>query len=175
MTAESGLTAGQIIVVLVALQRLAELALARRNTASLRAAGGIEVGARHYPLLVALHAAWLAAVAIVAWTTPGPVSWPWMGAFLLLQAGRLWVIATLGARWTTRVIVLPGAALVRRGPYRFLAHPNYAIVAAEIAVLPLAFGAWWIALIFSLLNAALLIHRIRVEDRALAEPRPHRR
>lgn len=168
------MTAGQILIALLALQRLGELMLARRNTRRLRAAGAVEVGARHYPLFVALHAAWLATLAVVAWRDPAPLHWPWVAVFLLLQAGRLWVIATLGERWTTRVIVVRGAPLVTGGPYRILAHPNYAIVAAEIAALPLAFGAWRLALVFSLLNAALLMHRIRVENRALAEVRPAR-
>jgi methyltransferase len=156
-----------IVVLLVAAQRVAEIAYARRNARRLLAAGGREAGAGHYPLFVLLHGAWLAALAALV-PAGAPVNWWWLALFVVLQAGRLWVIATLGPRWTTRVIVVPDAPLVRRGPYRFLRHPNYAIVAAEIAVLPLAFGAWRIALVFSLLNAVLLAHRIRVEDRALA-------
>ncbi len=97
-----------------------------------------------------------------------PVFWPLLAVFALLQAARLWVIASLGRYWTTRIITLPGAPIVRRGPYRWLRHPNYAIVAAEIAVLPLAFGAWPIAVVFSGLNALLLRHRIRLEEQALA-------
>lgn len=168
-----GLTAGQVLIALVVLQRLAELILARRNTQRLRAAGGIEAGARHYPLFVLLHGAWLAVLAVIAWRDTPPLNWIWVSVFLLLQVGRLWVITTLGVRWTTRVIVLPGTPRVRHGPYRFHTHPNYAIVAAEIAVLPLAFGAWLVALVFSLLNGALLVHRIRVENRALAASEAH--
>lgn len=156
-----------IILTLVALLRLAELAHARRNTARLLAQGAVEHGRGHYPVIVALHAAWLAAMAL--WIPADtPPQWLWLMAFVLLQAARLWVIATLGPYWTTRVITLPDAPLVRRGPYRFVRHPNYLVVAAEIAVLPLAFGAWKIALAFSVLNAAVLCHRIRVEQDALA-------
>lgn len=157
----------QILVLLVAAQRLGELVLARRNTRRLLARGGVEHGARHYPLIVLLHAAWLASLflSVPAATAPNP--W-WLGLFVALQAGRAWAMASLGARWTTRVVVVPGRAPVRRGPYRFLRHPNYLIVALEIAVLPLAFGAWRLALVFSLLNAAILWVRIRAENAAWA-------
>ena len=158
-------------LLLVALQRLGELFYAKRNTARLLAKGGQEVGAAHYPLIVLLHAAWLIAIALSVPATMPP-HWPLLGFFLLLQAGRLWVIASLGPYWTTRIVTLPEAPLVNRGPYRFLKHPNYVIVALEIAVLPLAFGAWQLALIFSLLNAAVLTLRIKVENRALAERAP---
>lgn len=152
---------------LVVLQRLAELILAQRNTRRLLAKGAVEVGRGHYPLIVALHAAW---IAVLALTVPAdaPASWPLLGLFLVLQAARIWVIASLGPYWTTRIITLTAAPLVRRGPYRWLRHPNYLVVVLEIAVLPLAFGAVWIALVFSLLNAVLLWHRIRVEAEALA-------
>ena len=154
-----------IILALVTLQRLAELVLARRNTRALLAQGAYEVAPGHYPLIVAVHALWLAAL---WWLAPGrPVSWLLIGLFVLLQLGRLWVLGTLGRRWTTRIIILPGAPLVRRGPYRFVSHPNYVVVAAEIAVLPLAFGLWQLALVFSLLNAAVLAIRIGAENRAL--------
>ncbi len=157
----------QIVALLVAAQRLGELAYARRNTKRLRAAGGVEHGARHYPLIVALHAGWLAALAVLV-PAGAPVDWGLLGLYGLLQVGRLWVIVSLGARWTTRVIVPPGIVRVTRGPYRFLRHPNYLVVALEIPLLPLAFGAWHIALGFGLANLALLAHRIRVEERALA-------
>jgi methyltransferase len=152
---------------LVVLQRLAELILAQRNTRRLLAKGAVEVGRGHYPLIVALHAAWLAALALTV-PADAPALWPLLGVFFVLQAARIWVIASLGPYWATRIITLPGAPLIRRGPYRWLRHPNYLVVALEIAALPLAFGAVWIALVFSHLNAVLLWHRIRVEAEALA-------
>ena len=164
------MTLAQAIVLLVALERLGELVLSRRNTARLLAAGGKETGAAHYPLFVLLHGGWL----ITLYVQGGPatdVYWPLIGLFVLLQGGRIWVIASLGKYWTTRIISVPDAPLVERGPYRFLRHPNYLIVAAEIAVLPLAFGAWLTALVFSAANGALLWHRIRIEERALAARR----
>jgi len=160
----------QWIVLLVAAQRLAEIVYARRNARRLCAAGGREYGAGHYPLFVLVHGGWLAALFLLT-PTDAAVNPPLIALYLLLQLARLWVIASLGRRWTTRVIVLPSAPLVRRGPYRFFRHPNYLVVAVEIAVLPLAFGAWQIALVFSLLNAPLLWHRIRVENAALAVSR----
>jgi methyltransferase len=164
------LTVPQWIVLAVALQRVAELAYARRNTRRLLAEGGVERGAGHYPLLVAVHAGWLAALFFLV-PEGAPVNWPLLALFALLQCARLWIIASLGRFWTTRVITLAGAPLVARGPYRLFRHPNYVVVAAEIAVLPLAFGAWEIALLFSVLNAAVLALRIRVENGALATRR----
>ena len=131
--------------------------------------GGYEIGAGHYPLIVALHAAWLAALWAYGWDRP--VGLPWLGVFILLQLLRVWVIHSLGGRWTTRIMVLPDAPLVRRGPYRFVSHPNYMVVIAEIAVLPLAFGLVGIAVIFSFLNALVLWVRIRAESNALAAGR----
>ena len=154
-----------LILALVTFQRLAELPWARANTKRLLAAGGQEVAAGHYPLIVVLHAAWLGCL---WWLAPGrPVSLPLLALFGLVELGRLWVLATLGRRWTTRIIVVPGEALVRRGPYRLVDHPNYLVVAAEIALLPLVFGLWQVALTFSLLNAAVLWVRIRAENWAL--------
>lgn len=164
------MTLAWLILVLVALQRLGELAVARRNTRRLLAAGAVEVGAGHYPLIVGLHALWLAGLFVLA--RESVPHWGWLGVFVILQALRVWVIASLGGRWTTRIIVLPEAPLVRRGPYRFMSHPNYAVVAAEIAVLPLAFGLPLYALAFSLLNAAVLALRIRVESQALRSSAP---
>lgn len=154
------------LVLLVAVQRLVELQLSRRNEARLVAAGAVEAGASHYPLFVALHAAWLAALLLtVPWDRPA-ATWP-LAAFFALQPLRCWCIRSLGERWTTRVLVVPGAAAVRRGPYRWLRHPNYLVVVLEIALLPLAFGAVGLALAFSLANALLLAWRIRVEERTL--------
>ncbi len=156
------------VVGFIVAQRLAELARATRNTRRLLARGAVEAGAGHYPAIVALHIAWLAAM-LLAVAPETPASLPLLAVFVALQSGRIWVIAALGERWTTRVIVLPGAPLVARGPYRWVKHPNYLIVCAEIAVVPLIFGAWWIALVFSVLNLVMLWHRIRIEDAALAE------
>lgn len=154
-----------LILGFVTLQRLGELVLSNRNTRSLMALGAREVGRDHYPYMVALHAAWLAGL---WWLAPGrPVGLVMLIVYALLQVLRVWVIASLGRRWTTRIIVLPHAPLVRRGPYRFLSHPNYVVVAGEIAVLPLMFGLVWYALLFSGLNAVLLYVRIRTENAAL--------
>lgn len=155
-----------VILLFVTAQRLFELWLSNRNTRRLLSKGAVEAGRSHYPLLVAVHVAWLAAL---WWWAPGrSINWALIIVFGLLQLARLWVIATLGTRWTTRIIVLPGAPLVRAGPYRLVDHPNYLIVALEIAVLPLAFGLTGVALVFSILNAAILTVRIRAENKALA-------
>ena len=158
---------------LVTLQRLGELVLAQRNTRRLLARGAYEVAPGHYPLIVALHGAWLIGlwVGVVLWSPDVEPSWSWLAVFAALQGLRVWVIATLGERWTTRIIVLPGAQLVSRGPYRFVAHPNYAIVMGEILVLPLVFGFVLYGIVFSLLNAAVLWIRVREESRALARIR----
>ncbi|EIZ80054.1 hypothetical protein WSK_1421 [Novosphingobium sp. Rr 2-17] len=153
------------IMAFVTIQRLTELAIDRRNTARLLAAGAREVGAGHYPAMVAMHASWLAAL----WFTVGDraVNLPLLAVFGVLQLLRVWVLATLGSRWTTRIIVTPAAPLVKKGPFRFLRHPNYTVVTAEIAVLPLVFGVVWIAVLFTVLNAAMLYVRIGAENRAL--------
>lgn len=153
------------ILALVTLERAGELWLARRNTSRLLAMGAREHAARHYPLLVGLHAAWLTCL---WWLAPPRSTHPlWLALFLVIELGRVWVLATLAQRWTTRIIVLPDAPLVRRGPYRFLNHPNYLVVVAEILVLPLVFGLWPVAFVFTLLNAALLAIRINAENSAL--------
>lgn len=151
-------------ILFLALQRLAELALSRRNTARLLAKGAREAGADHYPAMVAMHAAWLGAIAVFG--AGQPVHAGWLAVFAVLQALRIWVIATLGPRWTTRIIVAD-APLVRRGPFRYMRHPNYAVVTAEIAVAPLVLGLWPVAVLFTVLNAAMLRIRIRAENAAL--------
>ena len=156
---------GIALLAFVTFQRLSELPVARRNTARLLAAGGHEVAPGHYPLVVALHAAWLATLWWLA--PPQPIHQLYLALFFVIQLGRIWTLRTLGPRWTTRIIVVPGEQLVARGPYKYLSHPNYAVVIAEIALLPLVFGLWQVALIFSLLNAAVLTIRIRAENRAL--------
>ncbi|MDG2243272.1 MAG: isoprenylcysteine carboxylmethyltransferase family protein [Rhodospirillaceae bacterium] len=159
------------ILVCVALQRLGELVLDERNTSALMADSGVEFGARHYPLFLILHSSWL--ISLFAWTVwkSPEVHWILFGVYLLLQAARVWILTTLGRFWTTRIIIVPGAPLVTSGPYRFVRHPNYWIVIFEIALLPAVLGAWEIAVVFSLMNAALLFHRIRVENAALSPRR----
>ena len=157
-----------VIVGFLVVQRLAELGFARRNLRALLARGAVEVGRGHYPAMVALHAGWL--LALAATIDPRtPVSLPLLAAFVLLQGGRAWVIATLGSRWTTRIVVLPGAAPIRSGPYRYLRHPNYVIVCGEMAVVPLMFGAWTLAATASVLNLLVLRARVQVENRALEQ------
>lgn len=155
-----------VILALVTLQRLGELVLSRRNTERLLARGAIEVGARHYPLIVLVHAGWLTALWI--WGRNQDVNLAILAAFLLLQGLRLWILAALGPRWTTRIIVLPGAPLIASGPYRYFPHPNYAVVVGEIALLPLALHLPVPALIFTVLNLTVLAIRIRAESRALS-------
>ena len=158
------------IVGFLVVQRLAELGFARRNHRALLARGAVEVGRGHYPALVALHAGWLLALTVTI-DPRTPVSWPLLAVFVVLECGRAWVIATLGSRWTTRVLVLPGAAPIRSGPYRYLRHPNYVIVCGEMAVVPLMFGAWILAAAASALNLLVLRARLRVENAALDELR----
>jgi methyltransferase len=154
-----------IILALVTLQRLGELALSRHNTKKLLARGAIEVGANHYPLLVSVHAAWL--IALWIWGRDQDVNLAALALFIVLQGFRIWILATLGSRWTTRVIILPGEPLVASGLYKYFSHPNYAVVVAEVALLPLALHLPLMALIFTALNAAVLVIRIRTEARAL--------
>ncbi|MGI8704194.1 MAG: isoprenylcysteine carboxyl methyltransferase family protein [Sphingomicrobium sp.] len=157
------------ILAYVTLERLAELALAERNTRRLLASGAREHGRGHYPAIFAVHAAWIVTLWLLA--TGREVDFFWLAMFVLLQFARFWVIATLGPRWTTRIIVVPDAPLVNEGPYRWLNHPNYWIVMGEIAVLPLVFGLPWVALAFTVLNAIVLWVRVREENRALASSR----
>lgn len=153
------------VLAAVTTQRVVELVIARGNTRRLLARGAVETGAGHYPLLVGLHAAWLAGLWALAWDRP--VQPGWLTVYVVLQGLRLWTMASLGARWTTRILTLPGEPLVRRGPYRFLAHPNYVVVTAELAVLPLVFGLRDYAVVFTVLNAVVLWIRVRAENAAL--------
>lgn len=157
----------QALVLLVGLQRLGELWLSRRNGRRLLAEGAVELGAGHYPLIVWLQVAWLL---VVLFATPAerPLDPLWLGVYLFLQVLRVWVIVTLGRYWTTRVYHLQGVPLVRAGPYRWLRHPNYVVVEAEVVVLPLVVGLWWAAAIFGVLQFALLLWRIRIEERGLS-------
>ena len=148
------------------LQRALELVLAARNTKRLLAAGAYEAGAGHYPVMVALHATWLATL---WWFGHGrALVVPFVLAFVVLQLGRVWVLATLGPRWTTRIIIAPGERPVTRGPFRLMRHPNYFVVALELPCVSLALGLVWHALLFGTLNLAMLAWRIRVENRAFA-------
>ncbi len=162
--AESGMTLPYAIMIFVTLQRLSELVIAHINTKALLAAGATEFGRSHYPVMVLLHASWLA----VLWATVGgaPVNLPLLAVFAVLQMLRVWVLATLGRRWTTRIIVPQSEPMVLRGPFRIMRHPNYAVVIAEIAILPLVFGLVWVAAAYSVLNAAMLWVRIRAENAA---------
>lgn len=155
------------LLLFVTLQRAAELIWSRANVNRLLAKGGHEVGAGHFPAMVLLHAAWLGGLWLLAWS--GPIEPSMVLAYLFLQIGRGWILIALGRRWTARIIVVPGEQLIRSGPYRFLRHPNYVLVCAEIAVLPLCFGLHAYAIVFSLLNALVLAWRVSVENRALAE------
>jgi methyltransferase len=160
------------LVVLVSIGRLAELRIAGRNRALLLARGGVETAAEHYPWMVALHTAFLFSCPLEVWLFDRPLLPPLAASMLAVEAGavalRWWVIRTLGGRWTTRIVVLPGAPPVAGGPYRRLRHPNYLAVCLEIAALPLIHSAWCTAVAFSLLNAWLLWVRIRAEEQALA-------
>ena len=147
-------------------QRLAELVIAKRNTARLRAEGAVEHGAGHYPAIVALHASWIAAIAIWGWGAP--VHPGWLAAFAVLQGLRLWVLLTLGPRWTTRILTVPGERLVARGPFKLIPHPNYAVVVAEMVVAPMVLGLVWVAVLWGAANVVLLwFVRIPAEERAL--------
>jgi methyltransferase len=154
------------VALLVLLQRVGELAFAAANTRRLRALGAVELDAAGYLCFIVMHGSWLACLLLGIGAETAP-SWPLLGLYALLQVGRLWVMLSLGRSWTTRIMIRPGAPLVETGPYRHLRHPNYVIVAGEIALLPLAFGAVVVAIVFSALNLVLLARRIGLEGRAL--------
>lgn len=155
-----------LFVAFLIVQRLGELVIAKRNTARLMAAGAVEHGADHYAVIVLLHTTWIAAIAALGWDEairPG-----WLAAFAVLQVLRVWVLVTLGPRWTTRIVTVPGETLVAKGPFRWIPHPNYAVVVAEVVVAPMVLGLWPVALAWGLMNAALLAFvRIPAEERAL--------
>ena len=167
------------LLIAVVIERLHELRLARRNAERLLARGGYAVGDGHYRYMVLLHAAFLVAMPLeVAWLDRPFLpwlGWPMVGLLAATMALRYWVISTLGDRWTTRVIVVPGEAPVTGGPYRYLRHPNYLAVIFEVAALPLVHTAWLTAIVVSGLNLWLLIHRISVEEKALGEASDYRR
>ncbi len=165
------MTGAALLLGLVTLGRLGELWLARRNTQALLAKGAVEIAPGHYPMIVMLHTLWLCALWIYG--VDQPVMQGWLAVFLALEVARVWVLSTLGRRWTTRIIVVPGEQLVASGPYRYFSHPNYIVVIGEIAVLPLCLGLPWLAVIFTLLNAVVLTIRIRAETAGLMLTRPH--
>jgi methyltransferase len=159
---------------LVAVERAVELGLSARNGRLARERGGVERGQGHYPPMAAFHALFLIAcgaeVLLLHRPFPGTAGWAALAVVLAAQALRYWAVATLGWRWNTRIVVVPGASPVTSGPYRWVRHPNYVAVIAEMAALPLVHGAWLTALVFSLGNALLLRVRIRAEEEALGEP-----
>ena len=163
---------GTVVVALVGLERLAELVVSKRNAAWSLEQGGRETGQGHYPVMVVLHTGLLVGMLVEAWVRRPAVPGALAGSMLVLvvasQGLRWWCIATLGRRWNTRVIVVPGLAPVAAGPYRWLRHPNYVAVVVEGVALPLVHAAWVTAMLFTVLNAALLRVRIRVENDALA-------
>jgi methyltransferase len=167
----TGLTAFTVLVLLVGLERLAELVVSKRNAAWAFGHGGRETGRGHYPAMVVLHTGLLVGALLEAWVVrphvPAALAWSMLVVVVASQALRWWCIATLGRAWNTRVIVVPGAPRVRRGPYRWLPHPNYVAVVLEGAALPLVHAAWVTAVVFTVLNAALLSVRLRVESSAL--------
>ena len=160
------MTWASLLLAAVTVERLAELWLARRNTRKLLERGGEEVAPEHYSMIVALHAAWLGGLWFEGWNQS--INPLWFSVFVMLQVLRVWVLATLGRRWTTRIIVIPGEPLVNRGPYRWMSHPNYLVVIGELAALPLALGMPIFALIFSAVNLLILRIRIKAENSALA-------
>jgi methyltransferase len=160
------MSAAFILLALVSLQRLAELIISDRNTKRLLADGAKEIGAGHYPFIVAVHTTWLIALFVWVGTSSPALSTSWLLVYIALQVFRLWVMVSLGRFWTTRIIVPRAAPLVRRGPYRFMRHPNYVVVVLEIAVLPLVVGAWPLVVVFSALNACALWVRIKAENRS---------
>jgi methyltransferase len=168
----STLVAFTVLVALVGLERLAELVVSKRNAAWSMERGGVETGFGHYPFMVVLHTGLLVGALVEAWVrrpeVPAVLAWSMTGLVLASQALRWWCITTLGRRWNTRVIIVPGMPPVRSGPYRWLKHPNYVAVVVEGIALPLVHAAWITALVFSAANALLLRVRIRTEDAALA-------
>lgn len=160
--------AGTLFLGFIIIQRLSELFIAKRNTARLLAKGAYEVGAAHYPFMVAMHSSWV--VCLVIFGYGNTVAFGWLAAFALLQILRVWILGSLGSRWTTRIIILE-EPLVVCGPFKYVSHPNYMLVVAEIIVAPMVLGLVWVAVAFTVSNAMMLWVRVRVEDKALASRR----
>ena len=161
-----------LLILAVAVERVAELVVSARNLTWSRARGGVEFGARHYPAMVALHTGLLVGCLVEPVALHRPflpaLGWPMLVVVLAAQGLRWWCIATLGHQWNTRVVVIPDAPLVTAGPYRILSHPNYVAVVVEGIALPLVHTAWITASVFTVLNAVLLRTRVKVENAALA-------
>ena len=166
------LVAFTVLVALVALERLAELVVSKRNATWSTERGGVESGRGHYPFMVVLHTGLLVGALAEAWLrrpdVPSLLAWSMLALVVASQALRWWCITTLGPRWNTRVIVVPGLPPVTGGPYAVLRHPNYVAVVVEGFALPLVHAGWITAVVFTVLNAGLLVVRIRAEDAALA-------
>jgi methyltransferase len=158
-------TATLLFLGFIVVQRLSELVIAKRNTTNLLAKGAYEVGASHYPVMVAMHSTWIACLLIFG--SDETVSFGWLAVFAVLQTFRVWILGSLGSRWTTRIIILE-EPLVVRGPFKYFSHPNYMLVVTEIIVAPMVLGLVWVAVVFTVLNAAMLWVRIGVEHKALA-------
>jgi len=158
-------TATVLFLGFIVVQRLSELVIAKRNTARLLSKGAYEVGATHYPVMVAMHSMWIACLVIFGYDETVAIGW--LAAFAVLQVLRIWILTSLGSRWTTRIIILE-EPLVVRGPFRYVSHPNYMLVVAEIIAAPMVLGLVWVAVVFTVLNAAMLWVRISVEHKALA-------
>ncbi|QPZ91589.1 isoprenylcysteine carboxyl methyltransferase family protein [Thioclava electrotropha] len=157
-----------LFLAFIVVQRLSELVIAKRNTARLLARGAYEVGASHYPVMVAMHSAWV--LCLIVFGLGQSVHLGWLAIFAVLQVLRVWILTSLGGRWTTRIIILD-EPLVARGPFKYVSHPNYMLVVAEIFVAPMVLGLFWVAVLFTVLNAAMLWVRIGVEHKALAPMR----
>ena len=159
------MTLAVLFLLYIVAQRLVELVIARRNTAALLARGATEHFPRHYPLIVLVHGGWIVAMIVLGWDNP--VHLGWLAAYALIQILRVWTLTSIGRRWTTRILTVPGETLVAKGPYRFIPHPNYMVVIAEILVAPLVLGLPLVAAVVSALNAAVLVIRVSAEERAL--------
>ena len=161
-------TATLLFLGFIIVQRLSELVIAKRNTARLMDNGAYEVGAEHYPVMVGMHSLWIACLLFLGYSQS--ISFGWLAIFAVLQVFRVWILETLGSRWTTRVIISP-EPLVVAGPFKYFKHPNYMLVVAEIIVAPMVLGLTWVAVVFTVLNAAMLYVRIGVEEKALSSLR----
>ncbi|PKF88680.1 isoprenylcysteine carboxyl methyltransferase [Bacillus sp. BA3] len=161
-----------ILIILIAIQRLVELYIAKQNEKQLKAAGAVEYGESHYRWMVLMHLSFFIVLIIEVIVLERNMSglWPiWLTLFLIAQSGRIWVIRSLGKHWNTKIIVVPDADVVIKGPYKYFKHPNYIIVATEILVISLLFNAYYTAIIFSLLNVWMMTVRIPLEEKALKE------